>query len=123
MTKKYEVELLEGDWGYEIEEYDTLEEAEEEYESRISPEELYEERKSRLYDNRNWYYKPWTRKGAYRIQKTESISVYLSEVTYEDGKPIDNEDGEPKTIIKSVYYSGSDFLDDYKKKNESNDED
>lgn len=124
MTKKYEVELFEGSWGYTIGEYDTIEEAEEKYESRISSKELYEERKSRLYDSTTgWYYKPWTRHGAYRIQQTESISVYLNETRYdEEGKPINNEDGEPKTTIKSIYYSGAEFLDRYKKENESDED-
>lgn len=125
MTKKYEVELFEGSWSYAIGKYNSFEEAEEEYESRISRKELYEERKSRLYDSTaGWYYEPWTRHGAYRIQQTESISVYLNEVTYdEDSKPINNENGEPETTIKSTYYSGSDFLEDYRKENESDDED
>ena len=45
MTKKYEVELFEGDWGVIIDRYDTIEEAEEEYESWNNSKKLYEERK------------------------------------------------------------------------------
>lgn len=124
MTKKYEVELFEGSWGYQIGEYDTIEEAEEEYEKWNNSKELYEERKSRLYSNGTWYYKPWTRQGAYKIQQTESISVYLNELTYdEDHHLIEYEDGSPVLTIKSIYYSGSDFLERYKKENESDDED
>ena len=48
VTKKYEVELFEGDWGILIGRYDTLEEAEEEYESWNNSRKLYKERKDRL---------------------------------------------------------------------------
>lgn len=126
MTKKYEVELFEGDWGILIGRYDTIEEAEKEYESWNNSKKLYEERKDRLYDEKikGWYYKPWTSRGAYRIQKTRSIMVCLNEETYDkNGKIIYDEYDEPTKIIKNIYYSGSDFLEDYNKENESDDED
>ena len=126
MTKKYEVELFEGDWGILIGRYDTIEEAEEEYESWNNSKKLYEERKERLYDKEKnyWYYKPWTNRGAYRIQKTRSITVCLNEQTYDkNGKIIYDECDEPTKIIKSIYYSGSDFLEDYYKENEADDKD
>ena len=126
MTKKYEVELFEGDWGILIGRYDTIEEAEEEYESWNNSKKLYEERKDRLYDKRKnyWYYKPWTRRGACRIQKTRSITIFLNEQTYDkNGEIIYDEYDEPTKIIKSIYYSGSDFLEDYNKENETDDED
>ena len=125
MTKKYEIELFEGDWGILIGRYDTIEEAEEEYESWNNSKKLYEERKDRLYDKtEGWYYKPWTSRGAYRIQKTRSIMVTLNEKTYDkNNKIIYDEYDEPAKIIKSIYYSGSDFLEDYNKENETDDED
>ena len=125
MTKKYEIELFEGDWGILIGRYDTIEEAEEEYESWNNSKKLYEERKERLYHkSKGWYYKPWTRRGACRIQKTRSIMVTLNEKTYDkNNKIIYDEYDEPAKIIKSIYYSGSDFLEDYNKENETDDED
>ena len=126
MTKKYEVELFEGDWGILIGRYDTIEEAEEEYESWNNSKKLYKERKERLYDKKmkSWYYKPWTSRGAYLIQKTRSITVCLNEQTYDkNGKIIYDECDEPTKIIKSIYYSGYDFLADYYKENETDDED
>ena len=126
MTNKYEVELFEDDWGILIGRYDTIEEAEEEYESWNNSKKLYKERKDRLYDKetKGWYYKPWTSRGAYRIQKTRSILVCLNEKTYDkNGKIIYDECDEPAKIIKSIFYSGSDFLEDYYKENETDDED
>ena len=50
--------------------------------------------------------------------------VSLNEKTYDkNGKIIYDECDEPTKIIKSIYYSGSDFLEDYYKKNETDDED
>ena len=125
MTKKYEVDLFEGDWGIRIGKYDTIEEAEEEYQRWNNPKKLYEERKDRLYNKNNgWNYKPWTRRGACRIQKTRSITIFLNEQTYdENGKIIYDEYDEPTKIIKNIHYSGSDFLEDYYKENETDDED
>ena len=126
MTKKYEVDLFEGDWGIQIGRYDTIEEAEEEYEKWNNSKKLYEERKDRLYNKAKgcWYYKPWTRYGACRIEKTRSITVFLEEQTYDkNGKIIYDEYDEPRKIIKGVYYSGSDFLEDYNKENETDDKD
>lgn len=125
MTHKYQIELFEGDWGIQIGEYDNIKEAEEEYENWNDSKKLYEERKERLYDSnkRYWFYKPWTRRGAQRIQKTMSISIFLNEQTYDkNGKLIYDEYDEPTKIIKSIYYSGSDFLEDYRKENESNED-
>lgn len=125
MTKKYEINLFEGDWGILIGRYDTIEEAEEEYEKWNNSKKLYEERKDRLYNKEKncWYYKPWTRYGACRIQKTRSITVFLEEQTYDkDGKIIYDEFDEARKIIKGVYYSGSDFLEDYYKENESDED-
>ena len=126
MTKKYDVELYENDWGILIGRYDTIEEAEEKYESWNNSKKLYEERKDRLYDKTKgyWYYKPWTSRGAFRIEKTMSITVCLNEQTYDkNGEIIYDEYDEPTKIIKSIYYSGSDFLEDYYKENKTDDED
>ena len=126
MTKKYEVDLFEGDWGIRIGRYNTIEEAEEEYEKWNNSKKLYEERKDRLYNKAKggWIYKPWTRRGACRIQKTRSMTVFLNEETYDkNGKIIYDEYDEPTKIIKSIHYSGSDFLEDYIKENKTDDED
>lgn len=126
MTKNYEVELFENDRGFLIGRYDTIEEAEEEYESWNNSKKLFEERKDRLYDKKikAWYYKPWTSRGQYLIQKTRSITVCLNEKTYDkNGKIIYDEYDEPAKIIKSITYSGSDFLEDYQKEIEANEKD
>lgn len=124
MTHKYQVELFEGDWGNLIGEYDSVEEAEEEYE-KWNSRKLYEERKGRLYDStKGWYYNPWTARGANRIKKNESLTLLLNEVTYDEtGELVNYKNGSPVLTIKRVYYSGDDFLDDYRKEYESDDED
>ena len=123
MKNKYVVVLFKGDRGKLIGEYDTIEEAEKEYESWNDPQKLYEERKSYLYNRsmKDFYYKPWTKDGAKRIQQKESITIYLEEVTYnEKGELINYKNGSSRLPIKGIYYSGNDFLEDYKRKHENN---
>lgn len=121
MTEKYQIELFEGVWGKLIGEYDTLEEAEKEYESWNNKEKLYEERNRRLYNRemKDFYYKPWTENGAKRIQLKESITIYLSQVFYnEKGELINYKKGRTRLPIKGIYYSGYEYIERYKAKHE-----
>lgn len=121
MTNKYQVILFKGDRGKLIGEYDTIEEAEKEYESWNDSQKLYEERKSHLYSKsmKDFYYKPWKKEGAKRIQQKESITIFLEEVNYnKKGELINYKNGSSVLPIKGIYYSGNDFMERYKKKHE-----
>lgn len=125
MTNKYKVELFEGDRGKLIGEYDTIEEAEKEYENWNDSQKLYEERSNQLFNRsmKDFKYKPWTKDGAKRIQQKESITIFLSQVTYnEKGELINYKKGRSTLPIKAIYYSGFDYIERYKEKHE-NDED
>ena len=125
MTNKYQVILFKGDRGKLIGEYDTIEEAEEEYESWNDSQKLYEERKSHLYNRsmKDFYLKPWAKEGAKKIQQKESITIYLNEVNYNKKGELSNyKNGSSVLPIKGIYYSGSDFLKDYKEKHEDNED-
>lgn len=121
MTNKYQIVLFKGDRGKPIGEYDTIEEAEKEYESWNDSNKLYEERLNHLYNRsiKDFYYKPWTKDGAKRIQQKESITIYLEEVTYnEKGELINYKNGSSVLPIKGIYYSGEEFIERYKKRHE-----
>lgn len=125
MTNKYQVELFEGDYGKLIGEYDTIEEAEKEYERWNNSEKLYEEMSNHIYNRsmKDFYYKPWTKNGAKRIQQKESITIFLNQVTYnEKGELINYKKGRSILPIKAIYYSGSDYIERYEKKHEDNED-
>ena len=125
MTNKYQIELFEGDWGKLIGEYDTIEEAEKEYEKWNNSEKLYEKRIRHLYNRsmKDFNYKPWTKEGAKRIQQKESITIFLNEITYnKKGELINYKNGSSVLPIKGIYYSGNDFMERYKKKHEGDED-
>ena len=72
---------------------------------------------------KDFYYKPWTKKGAKRIQQKESITIFLKEVTYnEKGELINYKNGSSVLPIKGIYYSGNDFMERYNKKHEGDED-
>lgn len=124
MTTKYLIRKEVDNFGEEVDEFETLEEAEEAFKS-YTKEKLYDEIKDQLFNGNWWKFEPWKKQGRYRISKIYA-SFSLEKWNYdEDGNAMFDKNGSPweDTYIESIDRTGSEWLENYDKKEASNDED